>query len=313
MSYLDVYRNKLTINGDTINGDREKTTAIFVDERFNDSPSYKIAKLHKKDLSIIDVDIRVVNEDKSIEKKIYVSHSYMATVGDYITYTDNGVDLKCLIYDVEENLTTACCYSKKCNETLKLPSGKEYPCVVSNDSYGSKTNLNNEFIGEVDTKAKIELQANLNTLVECDIDIRYMFNKSKFDIYKATDIQTSIKNGIITIICKKDKFLPTLDKTECNYCHQSNNEIIKPTVTTQRIVGAEVIPLLTPQIYKLESNNNCIFTLDEASLSNGVAEIISVTSNSISIQALKSGQVITINSVINGILVDTYDVVTSKF
>lgn len=307
---FDIYKKRLQINGGSMVGEHVRDTEIFMAQNFKDDPSYKVGILKKSDLTNIEIELRVVNTDKPHLKKMYLIPNNISEIGDYISFVKNDKVRNYLVTGFEDNLISGCAYVKECNQLLRLPSGKTYPCIVSNDSYGSKTNLSNDFIGEVDTKAKIEVQANIDTLSECDLDVRYMFNNSKFDIFKTNDINTSINKGLITMINKKDNYLPTLDKLEDNYCYQGKPDN-QPT-EEYIIMGNDNIIINKEYTYSIEPFTDVVFELDEYSVSNNIAEIINSTNYSCTIIAYKTGEFIELSTTVDGNKV-TKNITTSKY
>lgn len=315
MSYFDLYKKRLMNNGGSSSAELVNNNKYILQYNFKDDPSYYKGILKKSDLSEVEIELRMVNTSKSNVKKMYLLPNTNAHEGDYIQIVKDEVTVNYLVTDFEDNLISKCSYVTECNQVLKLPSGKEYPCVISNDSYGSKINSSNDILREIDTKLKIEIQCNKDTLEECDLDIRYMFNSSKFDIYKTTDINTSIKKGMLTMITEKDKFFPSLDRLEDNYCFQGSTDNNTPTTSTNYIIqGEDTIKVNKEYIYTIEPQEGDItFSLDEYTISENIAEIISVDSYSCTIKALKDNEIGTIQAIVNDKIVATFDFVTVKY
>ena len=316
MSYFDLYKKRLINNGGTPSAELVNNNKYILQYNFKDDPSYYKGILKKSDLSEVEIELRMVNTSKSNVKKIYLLPNTNTNEGDYIQIVKDEVTVNYLVTDFEDNLISKCSYVTECNQVLKLPNGKEYPCVIANDSYGSKINSSNDILSEIDTKLKIQVQCNEDTLKECDLDIRYMFNRSKFDIYKTTDINTSIKKGMLTMISQKDKFLPNLDRLEDNYCFQGstdNNTPINPS-TDYIIQGEDTIKVNKEYIYTIEPQEGVItFSLDEYTISENIAEIISTDSYSCVVKALISNELGTLNAIVNDEIVATFDFMTTKY
>lgn len=310
MSYLDIYKKKLQIQGGNIPNDRKLVSQNIMELSFIDDPSYKKAKLSKIDLTQEDIDIRVVNVDRSVsDKKIYVRPETVIDEGCVISYEDKSY----LVTEFEDNLISPMCKCSLCNQVLKLPSGKEYPCVIANDSYGSKINLSNDFIGQIDTKLKIQLQANEDVLNEVRLDLRYIFNHSKFDIFKCTDINTSVNKGVITMIAKKDVYLEGLDDLENNMAFNGEIEDNTQEPTEYSIIGNDEIKINVEHTYTINPiDENIVFSLDEYSVENKIASIISQANGECIIKANVTDEIITLNCSLNGEVVATKDIVTVK-
>lgn len=310
MSYLDIYKKKLQIQGGNIPNDRKLVSQNIMELSFIDDPSYRKAKLSKIDLTQEDIDIRVVNVDRSVsDKKIYVRPETVIDEGCVISYEDKSY----LVTEFEDNLISPMCKCSLCNQTLKLPSGKEYPCVIANDSYGSKINLSNDFIGQIDTKLKIQLQANEDVLNEVRLDLRYIFNHSKFDIFKCTDINTSVNKGVITMIAKKDVYLEGLDDLENNIAFNGEIENKPQEPTEYSVIGNDKIKINVEHTYTINPiDENIVFSLDEYSVENNIASIISQANGECIIKANVTDEIITLNCSLNGEIVATKDIVTVK-
>lgn len=316
MSYFDLYKKRLTNNGGTPSAELVNNNKYILQYNFRDDPSYYKGILKKSDLSEVKIEIRMVNTNKSNVKKMYLLPNTNATEGDYIQIVKDESTVNYLVTDFEDNLISKCSYVTECNQILKLPSGKEYPCVIANDSYGSKINSSNDILSEIDTKLKIQVQYNEDTLRECDLDIRYMFNSSKFDIYKTTDINTSIKKGMLTMITEKDKFLPNLDRLEDNYCFQSSMDDNTPTPpsTDYVISGNDTIKVNKDYTYTVEpQEGNVTFELDEYTVSENIAEIVSTYSYSCAVKALKGNELVTLNAIIDGQVVASINIDTIRY
>lgn len=316
MNYLDVYKKKLQLQGGSVSNERKKITEDIMFLNFKDDPSYYKGILKKTDLSEVEIELRIVNTSKSNVKKMYLLPNTNASEGDYIQIIKDEIEVNYLVTDFEDNLISKCSYVTECNQILKLPSGKEYPCVIANDSYGSKINSTNDILSEIDTKLKIQVQCNEDTLRECDLDIRYMFNNSKFDIYKTTDINTSIKKGMLTMISEKDKFFPNLDRLEDNYCFQSSidDNTTSPPSTTYVIQGEDTIKINKEYVYTTTPEEGEItFSLDDDTVEGGIAEIVSTDNYSCTVKALKGDELITLNAIIDGQVVASVYISTVRY
>lgn len=314
MNYIDVYKKKLKLNGSTASNEIKMATENIITQNFKYDPSYREATLKQKDLAERDIDIRLVNTNSPDEKKIYIIPNNIVQVGDYIEWIDENEKKTFLALGFEDNLISGCCYATKCNQTLKLKNGKNYPCIISNDSYGSKQNLSSDFLAEVDTKLKIQVQANNDTKNSCELDTRYMFNHSKYDIYKATDIQTAIIDGLIVMVSKKDKYLEGLDKLEDNYCFQGDSDNPQPPSPTDYVIEGEgTVKINKEYTYTVTPQEGDItFELDEYAVSENIVEM-NTSDCSCTLKALKSDELITLSAVKDGQVVTSIDIDTVRY
>lgn len=311
MSYFDLYKKKLMQNGGSITGELLNNQTMITIESFKSDPSYRKAILTKLDTTEEDIDVRVVNVDRSIsDKRIYVLPETKVNEGSYISFDDKDY----IVTEFEDNLISPMCKASLCNQMLKLPSGNEFPCVISNDAYGSKISVTNDFIGQIDTKLKVQVQGNTEVLDEIKLDLRFMFNHSKFDIFKCTDINTSVKHGVVTMIAKKDTYLEGLDDLENNKAFNGiieDDNTEKPTI--YEIVGDDKLKINANGLYKLNPIDvNAIFELDDYSIDNDIATIISQSNGECIVKANITDEIITLKCKINGDIVAAKDVVTVK-
>lgn len=223
--------------------------------------------------------------------------------GDYVGYNgENWI----VITDIDNHYVYKNCKIQKCNQMLRKSDwiiGENYisiPCNISNDSHGSKTNLNNDFIAETDTKAKIAAQYNEYTK-SIKKDDRFMFNNNENDIFKVIDISTSMQHGTITLICKKDLYKPEYDNLENNIAW---NGVIDEKPTDYSIVGDDEIKVNNTYTYTLSPNvGNTTWKLDDFSIDNDIAEINVIDDYTVSVVGKVVGGFIELICEVDGILV----------
>lgn len=215
--------------------------------------------------------------------------------GSYVVYDDEyyiNTNKK-----VDNHYAYLGCKITLCNQRLKwkgLPKEWEegYPCYMSNDSYGSKQSRSNDFISEIDTKMKILVQSNEYTK-KLRRDMRFVFNKSEFDIYKITDITTSTSNGIISIIAAKD----TLRKEDDLENNLAFNEprVQKPKEEKKEysIVGEESVRVGKSYNYTFEPKGDVTFAIDDTD----VAEITEVNGNTCTVLVKVKDEIFNLNLV----------------
>ena len=182
-----------------------------------------------------------------------------------------------------------------CNQIIQWKQNNiiySYPCVIENDSYGSKTLVNNSYISDVSAKSKITVQYNEFTK-NIMLDWRFCFNHSETDIYKVLDKTTSISDGLITFITEKNKYQVGLDDLVNNIAYNSllDNPVIPepPEPTTYSIDGLDSIKQLVDSTYTINPLlTDCTFEIDEFSVQCGIASIISQGNGSCIVKATKS-------------------------
>lgn len=205
MGYFDVYKRKLQTKGGTLGSAFKKSGQDFIERNFKDDPSYREATIISKgNYEESYIDIRVQNIDISAdEKKIIVLPDTEVGSGDYISYDEKIF----MVEEIEENLMSPVLKCVKCNQRMTWKGlGILIPVFITNDAYGSKILTDNSFLSNTDTKAKILIQNNKYSR-QIKRDWRFIFNSSEFDIFRVIDITQSMNEGIITLICKKDKVM----------------------------------------------------------------------------------------------------------
>lgn len=148
-----------------------------------------------------DINVYTDNEYRTVTVPLEVEFKN----GDYVKYMEEDY---LNTNDVDYHYVYKSAKVTKCNQKIKWPGLPDewvegFPCIMSNDSYGSKQSRTNDLISEIDTKMKIIVQKNEWTK-QIRRDMRFMFANSEFDIFRVTDITWSVKSGLITLIAAKD-------------------------------------------------------------------------------------------------------------
>lgn len=296
LNYLDIYKSRMEILGGNPVGARVESSKQLINGRFEEDPSYRegrfVNPLQEHGL----IDLRIINVDKSVEeKKIYLRPESYIDEGTYIYYDFNKLNRKEKIYiaeEFEDNLESPMIKGLKCNSFLKLEGLPQYfelglPCNVTNDSYGSKTNLTNNYINDVAVKCKITLQDNEFSR-KIKHNQRFIFNNSEYDIYSVIDITTVTHEGIMYLICQKDKYLNGLDDLENGKAFNDHlNEVYKDTDTLYELTGKEDIRVGQVEVYTIAPLlSNIKYVIDDTT----VAEIVEEVDGSCAIRGLKKGE-----------------------
>ena len=117
----------------------------------------------------------------------------------------------------------------------------------------------NEIILETDTKVKLTTGRNvLSELV--DPDFRVIFEHSKQGIYKTGDT-TQYKNGLIIMVCKKDKYMEDYDDLENNLAWQPFYDYGDINAKYE-IKGEDTMFIGKSYKYTLEPNTWCGWEVD---------------------------------------------------
>lgn len=223
--------------------------------------------------------------------------------GDYIKYRS---EYYINTNDIDYHYVYQSFKATKCNQLLKwkgLPPEwtDGFPCHMSNDSYGSKQNRSSDFISEIDTKMKIIVQQNEWTR-QIKRDMRFIFNNSEFDIFRVTDITTSTKSGLISIIASKDT-MRIEDDLENNLAFNEPriHDVEKPK-KDYVILGEETVKTGRTYTYNVEPADNVTFVVDD----DDIAEIKNTTGSSCDVYIKMKNEVFTLS------IVDNNNVLNSK-
>lgn len=228
--------------------------------------------------------------------------------GDYVQFSFNKWDnwhesIYLITSDVEREEVNDKVVFLKCNTSLKWDGLKGtwyekwgFPCISSNDSYGSKTLLTNDFLSYQDTKLKILVQANEYTR-NIQKNWRFCFGNSDTDIFEIIDITRSLEQGIITLISKKVEKIKE-DNIEMNLAYNEKDTVLdkdRPEVS-YFIEGEEVIPLGKQCKYQIfDSEGNIIdltgltYKINDMSLVNTTQDL-----DSIYIECIQDKEIITL-------------------
>lgn len=290
MSYYEVKKRQLQnigIDGNEATLNNSKLTII---NGFRNTPAYKLGKLIDKNLVETDLDTRIVNIDKTnTGKKIYVLPDIKIEEGSYIKYTDKTY----LIKEFEDNLLSPMCNALLCNQLLNWKGLKITPisCYITNSSYGSKGEIHNiEQMSDFDARAVILVGINEYTK-QIRNGMRFIFNNSKDDVYEVTKKTTAYNsngtNGYMSLTCKYVKWVQE-DDFENNIAFNSFLEDnVNPSVDIT-IVGEEYVLINNSSTYTTTNATNITFSLDEDTLLEGNAEIVSQDGISCIVKVLKT-------------------------
>lgn len=233
------------------------------------------------------------------------------------SYVKDGSSTYMVITDIDEYEVSKDCKIRKCGCVLKWIDEKgdiqEFPCIVSYQSYGVKIfQANNDFIQETSTNIDVEIPRNSIT-EKIPLSLRVMFGNSQHGIYKVGDIAT-YEQGILKLTCKKDKYLKDLDDVENNLPWNGKEETPTPPSTDYVISGNDTIKVNKEYKYTVEpQEGNVTFELDENTVSENIAEIVSTDSYSCVVKALKGNELVTLNVIVNGQVVTSIDISTVRY
>lgn len=305
MSFLDDYRKRCSIGGKSLSEREKSNTEYEMNLDFKDDPSYRFAKLTKLDLKKENIDIRVVNVDKSPDtKRIYVMPNSVIDEGNYISFNYKNKDYTYIIDTVEDNLISPFGNATLCKNILKWRDVdgniQEYPCVVSYQSYGVKIfQATNDILEGVSTNIAIEIPRNEIT-EKIPLNLRVIFGNNENGIYKVGDISVYNK-GTLKLTCKKDYYIKELDDLKNNLAFNDSTVIkISGTKLEYFINGKEDVVLNEENTYDINYNGSDGVVFE---ISNNMAIITKKDTNSCTVKTIDSSDSYEIIAKINNKIV----------
>lgn len=171
---------------------------------------------------------------------------------------------------------------------------KQFPCFITNSSYGSKGEITNiEQESDFDSRGLIFVQKNEYTDTIYN-GMRFIFNRSKNDVYEVTKVQSIFgkscygdDTGYYQLVCKYVKWVQG-DDFENNIAFNPRLENTSiPTIPDNIYVnGSDKISILNDETYTIVNTTNVTFELDEDTVAENIATIISQNGTSCVIKAL---------------------------
>lgn len=302
MSNSDFYKNMLLARGGSVTKADTKHSKVAINRKFSQDPSYKKGKVVKLDMTVEDIDFRMVNIDKSVSnKKLYFRPDIRLREGDLINCDD-----KCyLIDEFEDNLISPYAKATLCNETINSKGFESpQPCIVEGESYGVKIVSSNDLREGVDTKVKITVPNNI-IMRQISPNNRYIFNNSKYGIYEVGDI-TVYNKGKLILTCKKSDYREE-DDLENNIAFNEGVDIPTELPTTYAIIGEENVRKGKEYLYTLSPKEENI----EWSISDDTVATMRIDDDKNCILCiLKSDDYITLNASLDGKIIASKDLFT---
>lgn len=199
MNYNDVYKSMLLNRGGSVNNSDVKNSKNSINRKFKNDPSYKLAKLKKRDITIeeTDLDTRIVNIDTDTKKKkLYLRPDTNVEVGDYIKYPNKTY----LVLEVEDNLISPYAESKECNKNIKWMYKnvlhKTDSILTNQTKYTLGTDVISVGLTEGDSRFQIITSYNENTQTILEGQ-RMIFNNKA---WKVTQVDFVSDVGLLNIL-----------------------------------------------------------------------------------------------------------------
>ena len=160
---------------------------------------------------------------------------------------------------------------------------KEFPCFITNSSYGSKGEITNvEQESDFDSRGMIYVQKNEYT-DKIYNGMRFIFNGSKNDVYEITKVQSIFSKsyypddmGYYQLICKYVKWVQGDDfENNIAFNPKVENNTTTPTPIDIYVNGSDTISLSANETYTIVNATNVTFELDSDTVAENDATIIS--------------------------------------
>lgn len=287
MSYLNILRKINNYNNSTeavLQNGKDYENRVFIDDA-----SYRKAKIQKNNLSEENIDIRIKNVSVTTEeKKLILRPDTIVDVGSYISF-DGRIYL---VLEYENNSTSPTVKVERCKSSLKWKDEvgyiHGYPCLLSKDSYGSKSLANNEILTFGDSKGKIFVQDNEFTR-KIKTNWRFIMNGSETDIYKVIDISRATTTGLIEIVAQKD-IEKAEDDIENSIAFNNFNELSNESKYI--IQGLENVKVGKTESYIITPHLDVDWRVDN----NNIAEITSTKNGMCTILGKIKDEIVTLSA-----------------
>ena len=188
------------------------------------------------------------------------------------------------------------CKIRRCNQKLNWKGLiiSSIPCYITNSSYGSKGEVHNiEQISDFDARAVILVGVNEYTN-KIRNGMRFIFNHSKDDVYEVTKKTTAYNsdgvNGYMQLTCKYVKWVQEDDFDNNIAFNNFLQDNVDPSIDVD-LIGEEFVLINTSETYVMQNATNVTFILDEDTIAENNAEIVSQDGTSCIVKMLKAKMV----------------------
>lgn len=222
MSYLDTYKRKLQKQGGCISGSKSLVGKNIIALSFKDDPSYKRAKLIDVNLTEQEIDVRIMNVDRTTaQKRIIFMPDTAIEVGSYIYYDGKYY----LITEFQnDNVLAPYATAKFCNQTINWKGlNNPIPSVCEDTAYNDKGEISIDYFSMVDGKIAIFVPVNGLTN-QISQNMRFIFNHDKDAVYEVISMKNISTPTIYKIVMKKVEYFEGKDDLENNIAY--NNKIV---------------------------------------------------------------------------------------
>ena len=262
MSYLDIYKKRMTKDGTSLLEARTNAGKRQANHSFTHAHGYHKAKVYKfYGDEGEDIDIVVNATTSGLEKNIMFRPDTSIPVGSYISYSEKSY----IIREFDTDQITPKALAFLCNRYINFRGCAEsIPCYTNSTTYGSKGILDQNKFYELDSKTKVYIQKNdlTDTL---RVGQRIMFDHRY--VYKITEVDDLVYDGMYIIICQRDEVLPMDDfdnNLAYNQYEQEVNSVAMARMHKTEINGDTRLKIGDSKVYTILANNGSWRVDDES-------------------------------------------------
>lgn len=196
MDYFDLYKARVTNNGNSIAEAFTKSSKDLINHTFADSPTYA-----NIDIGGNMYDVRITNEDKNDEKTLLLRPDVVIPLGLHAIINDEVW----LVLEYDKNVTTPTCLIKKADRILKWQNtyGDVFTenCVIESVLYEEQRDGKYFFTPKGNMRVYVQLNEKTKNLYA---EQRFIFGSSAYKIGGLDDFAHVYDgNGYISINLEK--------------------------------------------------------------------------------------------------------------
>lgn len=188
MNYRDAYKNMLKKRGGSVIGNEILNSKRDVNLTFKEDAGYRLANITYTNLLSEDIDVRLVNIDRTTKEKYIMFRPDTKLNTGEIVCVDGE---RWLINEIEDNLISPKCHAWLCFQEFNLPDCPKQYVFLDDSSYGQKGVNSSPLMDFVDGQLKCYVQDNIYTRAIPD-GYRIMFDGLRGEVYEVT------QNTIVT-------------------------------------------------------------------------------------------------------------------
>lgn len=267
MSYIDLYRKRLKIDGGSISEAYINNTQRYIDKTFKESPNLKKAIHLNKEIYVRFLSGKRTNNLTGVtddyKKVLFQDLKYLVRIGDYIEFDDNYW----IVIDIDNNLRNSAIV-EKCNYTLKWKDEfnkiHEMPCYTENATFYS-LGVKFEDVNTPDLKLKITMPWNKKSK-GLYLGQRFLFHKRSAYIITSLDYTQASEQdcyGILSILMtQKGTSIHPKDDLENDLAYNGSFDYNLSIKENDLILSKGDTLQLNPLLYmdgQLQNNNNYQF------------------------------------------------------